>query len=248
MRGPLWNSVRRRITAENADAGFDYTYVFDNSTDEYIDKLTQNSDDDVKRALATVAHAAVMNLLHVLMPTLYSDLEMKCESPIERQMFLGFVLHAIMNNYVVKVPFRRRGEREVSFGPPDVFTPPEGKDYSNGCLVLDPQAMIGNYRVDFSVSLTTEEEVTARDGRLTYVPITRTVLVECDGHDFHERTKEQAAHDRKRDRLLQSVGYRVLRFTGSEIYRDVLGCVDEVMNLFENWPDNIEYSGDTEEE
>ena len=49
--------------------------------------------------------------------------------------------------------------------------------------------------------------------------------VECDGHDFHEKTKEQAARDKKRDRDLQALGYRVLRFSGSEIYRDVNACI-----------------------
>lgn len=53
-------------------------------------------------------------------------------------------------------------------------------------------------------------------------------VVECDGHDFHERTKEQAARDRSRDRRLQEAGFRVFRFTGSELYRDPLGCAVEV--------------------
>lgn len=52
-------------------------------------------------------------------------------------------------------------------------------------------------------------------------------VVECDGHDFHERTKEQAARDRSRDRRLQEAGIRVFRFTGSELYRDPLGCAVE---------------------
>lgn len=50
------------------------------------------------------------------------------------------------------------------------------------------------------------------------------VAVECDGHDFHERTKEQAANDRARDRELMLSGVRTVRFTGSEIYRDPQGC------------------------
>lgn len=50
------------------------------------------------------------------------------------------------------------------------------------------------------------------------------VIVECDGHDFHERTKEQAAHDRQRDREMQRLGFPVLRYTGSEIYRDPMRC------------------------
>lgn len=54
-------------------------------------------------------------------------------------------------------------------------------------------------------------------------------VVECDGHDFHERTKEQAARDRSRDRRLQAEGYRIFRFTGAELWRDPMACVKEVV-------------------
>ena len=56
----------------------------------------------------------------------------------------------------------------------------------------------------------------------------RVLDVELDGHDFHERTKEQAARDRSRDRLLTSKGIQVIRFTGSEIYRNPERCAEDV--------------------
>lgn len=59
----------------------------------------------------------------------------------------------------------------------------------------------------------------------------RQVVVECDGHDFHERTKDQAAHDRSNDRAAVQAGYPVLRFTGSEIWRDPWGCAGEVISF-----------------
>lgn len=54
--------------------------------------------------------------------------------------------------------------------------------------------------------------------------------VEIDGHDFHERTKEQARRDKERDRALVAAGFTVLRFTGSEIYNDVDKVVSEVLD------------------
>lgn len=50
----------------------------------------------------------------------------------------------------------------------------------------------------------------------------------CDGHDFHERTKEQAARDRSIDRKLQQIGWHVFRFTGSEIYRATNKCIADI--------------------
>jgi len=55
------------------------------------------------------------------------------------------------------------------------------------------------------------------------------VVVECDGHEYHDRTKEQAAHDRKRDRYMQMDGWMVLRFTGAEIHADAVACAEDVL-------------------
>ena len=54
------------------------------------------------------------------------------------------------------------------------------------------------------------------------------LVVECDGHSYHDRTKEQAARDRQRDRALKLAGYEVVRFAGSEILEDPEGCALEV--------------------
>lgn len=69
------------------------------------------------------------------------------------------------------------------------------------------QVQVGRYRTDFLLVFA------GQGGGHCYV------AVECDGHDFHERTKQQAEHDRRRDRDIQGMGLSVLRFTGSEIWR-----------------------------
>lgn len=56
----------------------------------------------------------------------------------------------------------------------------------------------------------------------------KALNVECDGHPFHERTKEQAARDRRRDRYLINNGVQVIRFSGSEIYNKPRKCAAEV--------------------
>jgi very-short-patch-repair endonuclease len=66
------------------------------------------------------------------------------------------------------------------------------------------------------------------------------IAVELDGHDFHERTKEQASKDKKRDRVLAANGWVVLRFTGSDVYRDPAAVLDEIVKLANraSWPDH----------
>lgn len=58
-------------------------------------------------------------------------------------------------------------------------------------------------------------------------PSPTLLIVELDGHDFHERTKEQASADRKRDRAMLSRGITTIRFTGSDVYRDPKTVLDE---------------------
>ena len=71
----------------------------------------------------------------------------------------------------------------------------------------------------------------------------KIIIFEADGHDFHEKTKEQAKHDKERDRFLQSLGCKIYRFTGSEIYSNTLDVIIEVSTIIEN-----EFYGDCENE
>ncbi len=74
-----------------------------------------------------------------------------------------------------------------------------------------------DWRADFLIG------IKGFDGRRHFL------IIECDGHDFHERTKEQAAKDRSRDRRSQQAGFVILRFTGSEIYNDPMRCAAEAL-------------------
>lgn len=78
-----------------------------------------------------------------------------------------------------------------------------------------PQVQLGPYRFDFGA------RICLRGKR-------SMLVIEADGHDFHERTKEQAARDKARDRWLTMEEIPFLRFTGSEIYKDAQACADQV--------------------
>lgn len=88
-------------------------------------------------------------------------------------------------------------------------------------LIVRPQAHACGWRVDFLVYGWGIGKAGAAGGW-------RKLIVECDGHHFHERTKEQAARDRSRDRAAELHGYSLLRFTGSEIHANPLGCALQV--------------------
>lgn len=82
---------------------------------------------------------------------------------------------------------------------------------------IQSQRWIDRVRVDFLI-------------RYPFHGKTFEAVVECDGHAFHERTKEQAKRDRQRDRNLQRAGYHVFRFTGSEINGAPRLCASEILD------------------
>lgn len=88
-------------------------------------------------------------------------------------------------------------------------------------IAVATQCHIGRYRADIAIC------AKSAFGKSV------SLAVECDGHEYHERTKEQAEHDRRRDREFQRMGISILRFTGSEICRDTERCMQEVMEYIE---------------
>lgn len=97
-----------------------------------------------------------------------------------------------------------------------VLMKPHAMLTSEAFLNEKQQAEVGKYRADFLFSLKDEQGAWQR------------LVVEIDGHDFHERTKQQAAHDKARDRWMTSEKYHLMRFTGSEVYANPLLCAEEV--------------------
>lgn len=56
-------------------------------------------------------------------------------------------------------------------------------------------------------------------------------VIECDGHQFHEKTKEQVRKDRQRERDLMKLGNKVIRFSGSEILEDPEKCARDFWDI-----------------
>lgn len=83
-------------------------------------------------------------------------------------------------------------------------------------LCISPQKKINQFRVDFLVQYLHENKK-------------REIIVECDSQQFHEKTEQERQYEEQRDKFLQSRGYKIFRFTGSEIYQKPLKCAAEVI-------------------
>ena len=144
-------------------------------------------------------------------------------SPLEQQILLDFVVCFDGSVVNFEKALKLHG---IFIGPELAFHPNLSKFY----LEITPQYKITaksregrkiiekKYRADFLIEL--KEKATNLD--------VIKLIVEVDGHDYHERTKEQAQHDKERDRSFLSLGYPTMRFTGREIYSDTVKATSEI--------------------
>lgn len=84
------------------------------------------------------------------------------------------------------------------------------------------------YRADFLITVEREENNGNSINLLWEKVVYVRLIVEIDGHDYHERTKDQAKHDKYRDRFLTKNGFVVFRYTGSEVYNNIGEIIQEI--------------------
>lgn len=153
---------------------------------------------------------------------LYHHAVERCESPIER-IFCAQMLHPQWTyDYSV-------GEHPI---PISVLLPNYAGLAEKGWtaepppapgIYVFPQFPVANYRVDFLIW---------GHRLLHYEDLgDRRLIIECDGHDFHEKTKEQVRRDKAREREIVASGIPVMRFAGSEIYADSAACVQQALDF-----------------
>lgn len=137
------------------------------------------------------------------------------ETPIERLFYTALKVRVWLgaSEYTHLIDVADINAEKRAFSDPEAVARPT--------LIIRPQAQLDGWRVDFLIHAF---DFARLGGRQRWRPL----IVECDGHDFHERTKAQAARDRSRDREFQLLDYSVLRFTGSELYRDAWACAAQV--------------------
>lgn len=94
-------------------------------------------------------------------------------------------------------------------------------EYLHG-LKLSPQERVDTGRGKFAVDFV----VTRKNGE------SARVAVELDGHEFHEKTAQQVAKDKSRERAIVATGIPVLRFSGSEVFKSPRKVIAEIIEYF----------------
>ena len=96
-------------------------------------------------------------------------------------------------------------------GSPDIFLQPQYEVSIDG----------SKFRLDFAFIAEDSELIDFKNNDFK-------LAIECDGHEFHERTKEQVVRDNEREYLLKMDGFEVLRFSGSQIYNKPFRCARQI--------------------
>ena len=84
---------------------------------------------------------------------------------------------------------------------------------------IDIKCGKNKYRVDFQIPV-----IYKNQENIMFV-------IECDGYEFHQKTKQQVEYDNKRQRDLQEAGYEIIKFSGTEIWHRPYRCACEIKNI-----------------
>jgi len=168
---------------------------------------------------------------------LFAEMAGKCKSPIEAILFwkmvarFGFNETDPMPSYDFKYDASGLmiGNEDTDENSTDSGKLFGGKIACIGFFVQHELIAGGHlYRVDFLIEGMLPGKPGIPFNREDYLRRKFKIVIEADGHDFHEKTKVQAKRDKGRDRDLALEGYTVLHFTGSEIWNDSDSVVDEI--------------------
>ena len=145
-------------------------------------------------------------LVEELKDRLVNTIEFEKLSPIEKKFYVAWEIEMI----------RRYDEIPLYFYPMN-------QPYLS--LIPQKEILINNkkYIVDFMViikNLKKWDEPETKDNVL---------IIELDSYLWHGSKPEQFVKEKERERILSKEGYKIIRFSGREIYKNVEECVDEAM-------------------
>ena len=136
----------------------------------------------------------------------------QCESPIELLFVSALRILLSMNDYE---------EQEISITHSWAF---------RSGVEITPQKEIGPYRVDFFLEYRGPYLINFDSCQTTESERVKKIVVELDGHAFHDKDEKQRRYEKRRDRYLQKQGYKVFRYTGSEVFKDPFAAALECLS------------------
>lgn len=124
--------------------------------------------------------------------------------------------------------FSSRPEKLLRITKNSHFDPiaPASQEYSSGLETFLEEALIKNaIKFEKQIKIIFNDQVLSIPD---FVISGTHILIYSDGFKYHSSNQKMNI-DRKQDRILQNLGYRVLRFTDSEIENDIQSVIYEIL-------------------
>ncbi len=238
--------------------------MVDYLTAQFVEKLGADE-------FAEYARALLPTMYHGGVDVVFDTAESEIEKMFLGSLLIGFLstdpLGLMFNNPAADAPDmvsnRRDCFKTVREMREKMDANPDGKTLEEACDEIERQAWMSDDELRWWRSLNIVEPLLRntfhvipqagfphlkvgkrgiRADLLLWVPNRPDVLivVECDGYKYHGN-QDSFTSDRKRDRLLGANGYRVVRYSGSEIYHEPMTCAAELVKslgaMRERWLD-----------
>lgn len=143
--------------------------------------------------------------------SIYETAESLCKSPIEKL-------------FLIEWYYQIEEEKDNPDGFPNFFIQPQYK------------INVGNkdYIVDFLIYYIIDDNWMNKQHSYPEYHKEQALITELDSFLWHGQTPEQFENEKRRERKLQKEGWKIIRFSGREIVRDVENCVEQVIDYFDN--------------
>jgi len=91
-------------------------------------------------------------------------------------------------------------------------------------ISIEPQKKISGFKVDFYI-----EYKPFNHTKNKWMP-EKSIVVECDSKQWHDRSEKDRIYEKQRERKIIAKGFKLLRFTGTEIFHNHKKCAMEIIN------------------
>jgi very-short-patch-repair endonuclease len=154
------------------------------------------------------------------------------ESPIEEDLLAKLAWHLVAESgsrfcAIIKSPFTWSDPDNIELmSDPPVESPPFHNLQVRG-VGIAAQVIAGKYRADFAL-----QKLYVKQGQFD---IGATLLIECDGYEFHNKHDWQVERDELRDsEIMKQFDCSILRLKGHEIHADPQACAGRALDMLDD--------------
>lgn len=154
-----------------------------------------------------------------------------CESPIEEGLMSRLAWHLIAEAgsrfcAIVRSPFDWKNPDNIKLMSQPPISPPPFNELQVRGVAIAAQVVADRYRADFAL-----QKLYVKRGEFS---IGRTLLVECDGHEYHNKHEWQVSRDETRDQhIMKHFKCSILRLRGFEIHSNAQGCAAHALDILD---------------